>query len=1190
MAILDKNVLKARIRQKLQEKILAASKTKEDYSIGGFLGNVKSEAGGIVRGIGSLLGMAGKAIIHPIETAEFVTSPEFPKALKQIGGAIVESYKGYKQPLKKFYEEPIGVVTDALTVATFGGAGLIKLGTAAKIPEITKAGEILTKVSKPITLTKELATTGISKIPGGPEFLTALEQRGKTIETLSKAQQAHLIERNKLLTEVDDVIKVLTPEEKQTLIPFAEKRITLPFEPSENFNKAVNLVDKLAKQREALIGPEGLGKLTTEQIEARKWQPVLKQLYGDEAVSLGAKAPAVAKDLQPLAQEARKGIPVRRFEYGEARFPAGAQDKFEPKGTYYAFHPSKDIIPELPRGAKSVKLSDVKFENPLIVPFENWKANVSKQFDGLKGESLSREIGKTYDGIITVVDGKPHEIVSLKGFAKIPTAKAITSQLEPPTIPKSLEPLAIEARKYKSAEEFVKAQEEIGRARYKVAATKMSEASEVGDNAKFLEAQKEMTDANKLFRGQDTNSQLTDFYNQATKGVSEITPLTTAEKIAEAKKLLKFSDDPIYVQHIFEDKPKKFTDFFINTAPVKNFKPGFLKKSFGVKGYSIDPDSVLKWEVAQTLKYKNNVDLLERIKNLDFVEPLDNIKNLKPGYKVFAPDGYIRFYQGTIDLVKEFTSKMRPKKGYGEVFDLWDDLKDAIDSSLLEKKYIGVTSKVKLYQVPEASAKVLQAYAKATNPYVRLFWDKPVDAFRFLALALTPRWLVNNVVGNTIFSIIAGDPFSPSGYLTYRTAKAEGLIPDEIFSGFYRTEKLMTGKLGKAAETKLGALLKASGEAISEAPVIKQLKQIGNASYKINAEVDDFFRGAHFINISTREARKKILQETGEKLNSTIELLKYAKQDPEILTKAINSVEDFFYGASKLSPFERQYVRRFLPFYSWYKFIGLYSLRLPLNHPVRFEVIANLAKTFYNLTGQNELPSYLKGSVPIGETKEGDIYYLRTSGLNPFGLLEDIATQGVSQTTLSSLTPGVKTGVERLTGREAFTGKTFSSKDIIETYNGRLYKFNQQTGNVEEVEGKQKPSILEHLLRNFIPQYQLMEQAIIGGSQQYTAKGLPSLITGEGIKKSSITGEPKKPTGASQKLKLRALGLLGIPVSLRTAEQQQIEQEGLQRATTQIIGQELPFMSSQFKRRLKDELKQKILNDINQSSILEGIY
>ena len=139
------------------------------------------------------------------------------------------------------------------------------------------------------------------------------------------------------------------------------------------------------------------------------------------------------------------------------------------------------------------------------------------------------------------------------------------------------------------------------------------------------------------------------------------------------------------------------------------------------------------------------------------------------------------------------------------------------------------------------------------------------------------------------------------------------------------TEEVLGEKRGR----QLGPFTPVLGAffAVADAiPTGKQIKQIGNTSYKINAAVDDFFRGTHYVNVAAKEAKRKILKETGEKLNNTIELLKYAKQEPEIMAKAINSVEDFFYGASKLSPFERQVIRRFLPFYSWYKFIGLYGL------------------------------------------------------------------------------------------------------------------------------------------------------------------------------------------------------------------------------------------------------------------------
>ena len=1064
-------LLKARLRQKLQEKILTQGKTEEPkYSIGGFFSNVKSDAGEIVRGIGSLLGMGGKAIMHPIETIEYIKSPEFPQALKQIGSGIVSEYKEYKQPLKKLYEDPIDVVVDALTVATLGGAAITKVGTAAKIPALTKAGEAVSYAAKPITVSKDLAKFNISKIPGGPEFLTALEQRAKTISLVTKTQQAHLIERNKLLNEVDKTLKVLTPAEKATLIPYAEGTIQeLAITPSTNFNKATDLVKKLAEQREKLIGPEGLGKLTVQQIENRKWQPILKQLYPDGfEKKIEIEVPEnLQKEIGNVFEEVSMAEPGYRFSY-------------IPEENYNrVFGGVKSTFPKwIPEGLREKKLLTSTNEK-ILAGMENFTKRENALIDVMKAE-VSERAGVSVGEI---------------------TTKILAGQAETIKIERSIPSL-----------------------------------------------------------------------------------------IKETQELFSITRDPIYVQHIFTDKPKKFTDFFINTAPVKNWKPGFLKRSYGVKGYSVDPNEVLKWEAAQTLKFKNNIDLLEKVKMLDFVEPLDNLKNLKAGYKVFAPDGYIRFYQGTIDLVKEFGNKLKQTKQLDKVEDIWDNFKNVIDSSLLEKKYIGVTSKVKLYQVPNASAKILQGYAKAVNPYLKLFIDKPVDAFRFLALALTPRWLVNNMVGNTIFSIIAGDPLSPAGYLLARKAQELGLVPDEVFSGFYRTEQLMTGKLGRAAETRLGRILSGVGEKIVEAPIIKQIKQFGDLSYKINAVTDDWYRSAHYVNKATKLAKQKILKESGEKLNNTIKLLEYAKQDPEIVAKAIKSVDDFFYSASKLSPFERRVVRRFLPFYSWYKFIALYSAKLPFEHPGRFNIIRNLAQGFYQLTGQDQLPTYLKGSVPIGETETGDIYYLRTSGMNPFGLLEDLVTIGPAQTALYSLTPPVKTTIERLTARESFTGKTYTAKDIIENYGGRLYKFNQETGNIEEIEEKVKPVLLEHLLRNYIPQYQMMEQAIIGGAQSYTAAGLPSLISGEGIKKSPITGEPITKIGASQKVKLRALGLLGIPISLRTAEQQQIEQEVLQGATSQYFYQQFPMLSPQFKNKIKDELGQRILKNIQQKGIIEGLW
>src|SRR3990167_4592734 len=444
---LDRNSLKAQIRQKLQEKILVSSTSKEDYSVGGFFKNVGSEAGEIVRGIGSLLGMAGKAIIHPIETAQFISSPEFPQALKQIGSSIVESYKGYKEPLKKFYNEPIGVVTDALVVATLGGAGITKVGTAAKIPELVKAGGVVSAAGKPIALTKDLAKFTISKIPGGPEFLTSLSQRAKTIEVLGSAQRAHLVELNKTLAEVDTILSKLSSQERQTLIPFAEKRVTLPFAPSENFNKAVGLVDKLAKQREALIGPEGIGKLTAEQIVARKWQPVLKQLYGDEAVSLEAKAPTVAKELQPLAQEqfkpfsplGNKDLALEKQALSLARMGTGGYEIGE---VYWQ---------KVASGNRPVQITKVNPDGSVEGWYLGSKAQIEKQF-GTTPDSLLPAKWSNPSKELFIGESNQRQLDDfISKVFKIEKPKQLTSG-----IPQELQPLAKEARKYKSAEEFVR--------------------------------------------------------------------------------------------------------------------------------------------------------------------------------------------------------------------------------------------------------------------------------------------------------------------------------------------------------------------------------------------------------------------------------------------------------------------------------------------------------------------------------------------------------------------------------------------------------------------------------------------------------------------------------------------------------------------------------------------------------------
>lgn len=96
----------------------------------------------------------------------------------------------------------------------------------------------------------------------------------------------------------------------------------------------------------------------------------------------------------------------------------------EPAGEYmtvddlYNDRPQKYMLPNYEYGF-------ITFKHPLIVDFidttdKGWKKTVSDMFNGLTGKRLSNAIKKAgYDGIITISEYGPEEIVNLSGYKEI---------------------------------------------------------------------------------------------------------------------------------------------------------------------------------------------------------------------------------------------------------------------------------------------------------------------------------------------------------------------------------------------------------------------------------------------------------------------------------------------------------------------------------------------------------------------------------------------------------------------------------------------------------------------------------------------------------------------------------------------------------------------------------------------------
>lgn len=109
--------------------------------------------------------------------------------------------------------------------------------------------------------------------------------------------------------------------------------------------------------------------------------------------------------------------------------------------------------------------------------------------------------------------------------------------------------------------------------------------------------------------------------------------------------------------------------------------------------------------------------------------------------------------------------------------------------------------------------------------------------------------------------------------------------------------------------------------------------------------------------------------------------------DPELVRKAVSQLDRNLGNFKQLSPFERQWMRRVFPFYSWFKVITVLSFRLAVDDPVRVLFIKNLEQAVAanpEMAIGGPVPQYADASAPLGRPKGGIQTMLATAGFNPF--------------------------------------------------------------------------------------------------------------------------------------------------------------------------------------------------------------
>lgn len=430
--------------------------------------------------------------------------------------------------------------------------------------------------------------------------------------------------------------------------------------------------------------------------------------------------------------------------------------------------------------------------------------------------------------------------------------------------------------------------------------------------------------------------------------------------------------EPVYYPHTFAKYPAR------PFPTIRKRTPSYLKTKMGVKGWEEPYISIPKHKI----EYYTQKTSLEAMKQVE-----------KTFGKTIGKEGLLSGYVG-----------WKPK-GYFEYF------------KVKGTKLVGVKKATPKLQIPKfIDEAIRQTFASPSSieKFFKMYYDPLTNTWKMSVLALSPRWIFNNIMGNFMLNVAGA--VGPGGYIkaikafakARKAVKTQGITFERAMMrqhvstrawkmGIYGGETRLatpTGRVGTATATR-GSWLTAD-----KAPVMTMWKKLGyklgevpRAMYKFNSGVEAFFRTAHYLDKIGKPG-----------FNSA---------------KAIASVNEFLFDYGNMSGLQKSVIRRIDPFWAWHKNIIRLTVTYPIKYPVRF----GLLKKAQELVSDEKrdyrfLPEYLKSYEELPFGIGGEQAFLSMRGMNPFA---DIMAG------ISALHPALKIPIERETGVQLWKGKPFTS-------------------------------------------------------------------------------------------------------------------------------------------------------------------
>jgi hypothetical protein len=433
--------------------------------------------------------------------------------------------------------------------------------------------------------------------------------------------------------------------------------------------------------------------------------------------------------------------------------------------------------------------------------------------------------------------------------------------------------------------------------------------------------------------------------------------------------------EPIYRPHesIASQKGTKVGAGGLSPSPLK---PGSMRENRGVLAsmgrvaYNADTLTPAYMRVVRFATYKDRFgDLLASGVKLPKDAPLPE------GYQYLRRSAgeKIPFTEASAGEFERNLDDLLGKQG-GKIRDLLGT-NSATEAHITEDGYRII--------VPTKMVKQITGEFERSNNVISKFFNKSTQVWRALVLNLRVGWLVNNLVGNTLLYTVktagAGGlraylrsmadihgadwvrnnlVLDPKVAKRITAADMAELLPEQVSGTFFGTQY----QAGKFSTTRVGKAVTAPPKAMRHADIGYEQalrRALANQILRRSPEVRARLQAMPKETKSWREAAK---QELGS--------------NRVLADRVSREINDSLGQFDNMTPLEQKYLRSVAPFYGWFRAITIVMAKMPLDNPLRSNILLNLGK----LGEQYQAEGYpYGGAIDLGGGK-----ILKTAGLNPY--------------------------------------------------------------------------------------------------------------------------------------------------------------------------------------------------------------